>query len=212
MKYSFGQGEQEIAEFKPSQQILSHLVKTSLIAGIPASFLAVFLIVQENPHPFNLFTLVLIVATVLLVWGIPAFASVSTWKKILHKSEYIVTNKRVIVYLARGSNGPRSIPLDRISYIRLIPYHSIYSNLVLVTLHGKKTQDKEPADIRVNNTLLEDNVMNTVPGTNKEGKSGRGVRFMRKISSLRGTMMMYLSNEDALRADETINKLLTPQS
>lgn len=211
-RYSFGKGEKEVAEFKPSQQIFSYLARSSLFTGIPAAIVAVFLIVMQTPNQFGLFTLVWIGATFLFVWGMPAFFSRSMLSKIIHNSEYVITNKRVIIYFAQGSRGPHTVPLDRISYAWILPHRSIYSNLILVTFPIRKNHDRNQVDMHVDYALPKDNVVSTLPASGKEKESGMTVRFMRKISSMRGLAMRYLSCEDALKAEEAINRLLKPQS
>lgn len=210
-RYSFGPDEKEVAEYRPSAQILHYIERTSLTVGV---FPALFAIMVEgsqfirNPTLFNLG---LVTVSFLIIWGLPAVFHFSFWRKLIRQSRYVVTTKRVIIDIARRSAKPRSIPLDDISYLRLTPFRGIYSNLIVVR-GRRKRRDSENVPPGTVTDLSDDVTMGTINHGKSAKPRGRGRMTIQLVRNMRGSTMMYLSNEDALRAEETINGMLPEKS
>lgn len=209
-KYSFDADEKEVAEFKPSSSVARRMEIQSLAVGLFPAVFAVVIEDSSDPISFSLKFIGLAAVTFLLIWGFPGVFSHFFWKKFISRSEYVVTNKRVIINIARRKWKPFSVPLDRIAYLRIFHSRSIFSNVIIVTSpkkSGLRDNAMEPGPGAIPDSATLSISEQTVANSKKPGRARTTVRLIR---SVRRSTLLYLSNEDALRAEETINRLLEP--
>ena len=206
-RYSFSSDEKEIATFRPSVALIKRLSRSSLVAGILPGAFVLFAEDQILNNIFTLSTIILIATTVVFVWAVPSLSSYFTWRRVIKRTEYVITNKRVILNQARNrGGGPSIIDLQDISYLKLSSTRGLFSNVFIFTkkLVGPGSTLPQYPDL-AGQSVDSGTILPNSPSMERRQKMRETLRTVR---NLRRSSMLYLTHEDSVKAEELIYSLI----